>query len=93
MATFKEKLERLPPMKQAGIKAEPWKCSHCAAVVFIPDDGKIKGGVCTQQRRGCRGEISKMDAEEAARVRGVLAERRLVEQPWLTLVFKNRGVA
>lgn len=75
------------------VSTAPWKCSRCPTVVFIPEDGKIKGGVCTQQRRGCRGEITKMDEGEAARSRELLAERGITEQPWLTLVFKNRGAA
>lgn len=65
----------------------PWKCSKCRTVVFIPTGSNITGGVCTQQKRGCAGEISKMDVGQAALAREVLSDRGIAEQPWLTLVF------
>lgn len=69
------------------MKAHPWKCSRCTAVVFIPTESNIAEGVCTQQRRGCSGEISKMSADEADFVRRTMARRGIGEQAWLTLVF------
>lgn len=66
---------------------EPWKCSKCSAVVFIPTASGIEGGVCTQQRRGCTGEIEKMEQRERVLVRAFMASRGIQEQPWLTLVF------
>lgn len=71
------------------MKAHPWKCSKCLAVVFIPTDSSITGGVCTQQRRGCSGEISKMNDTEADFVRRTMARRDIGEQAWLTLVFER----
>lgn len=65
----------------------PWKCSKCSAVVFIPDTPDIAGGVCTQKRRGCMGEIVKMGEREARDVRATMVTRGIREQPWLTLVF------
>lgn len=47
----------------------PWGCPKCASVVFIPIVKKIKGGVCTQQAKGCAGKLVKLDAETAAAVR------------------------
>lgn len=73
-------------------KSEPWKCSKCSAVVFIPTGRGITGGVCTQERRGCKGEIEKMSETEARDVRATMAARDISEQPWLTLVFA-RGMA
>jgi hypothetical protein len=58
-------------------------------VVFIPTGRGIKGGVCTQQSRGCKGNLKRMTAEEAADVRVTLEARGIGEQPWLTLVFKG----
>lgn len=78
-------------MGRSDVLTHPWRCSRCAAVVFIPDDGKIKGGVCTQQRRGCDGEIARMTDEEAGRIRCVMALRGMSEQAWLTLVFSGKG--
>jgi hypothetical protein len=73
-----------------GGPMSPWKCSKCRTVVFMPErhNGKrINGGVCTQQRRGCGGELSKMTPEEAHTVRATMAAKGISEQPWLTLVF------
>lgn len=66
---------------------KPWKCTRCAAVVFIPEGAGITGGVCTQKARGCGGELAEMGEAEAAGVRLIMATRRIAEQPWLTLIF------
>jgi len=66
---------------------DPYGCSACATVVFIPRGAGVTGGVCTQQARGCRGEITKLGAVRAETVRSVIAARGVVEQPWLTLIF------
>lgn len=76
--------------EKANGASEPWKCSKCSAVVFIPTGHGITGGVCTQQRRGCAGEIAQMNEEEAVAVRANMASRGIREQPWLTLVFATR---
>lgn len=68
------------------MKTHPWKCSRCQAVVFIPDDGNIKGGVCTQQRRGCAGELVRMSDAEAEGTRALLGRVGVAAQAWLTLV-------
>ena len=51
------------------------------------DDSPVKGGVCTQQRRGCGGEIVRMSKIETIFVRSDMQERGIAEQAWLTLVF------
>jgi hypothetical protein len=73
------------------MKTDPWKCTKCRAVVFIPDDSGIEGGVCTQKERpaACAGEIERMSADEAAEVRELMAEKSVAERPWLTLVFAS----
>lgn len=67
----------------------PWRCTKCTAVVFIPTNSGVDGGVCTQQRRGCEGEIEAMSDEEAAEARRAVVEARVPEQPWLTLIFRR----
>jgi len=66
---------------------DPFGCTKCNAVVFVPRTAGITGGVCTQQSRGCEGEITKLDGPLALAVRGLMVKRRIVEQPWLTLVI------
>lgn len=70
-----------------AVPTKPWKCSKCSTVVFIPDTGTVTGGVCTQQRRGCSGEIEQMSSSEATETRLLMTARGIQEQPWLTLVF------
>lgn len=69
------------------MSAAPWACNTCGAVVFIPAGSNITGGVCTQQKRGCAGEIAALGEEEEAEVRALMLTRGIREQPWLTLVF------
>lgn len=67
---------------------DPYGCPTCAAVVFIPRSAGVTGGVCTQQARGCKGELVKLGDVAAQTVRDKLAARGHREQPWLTLVFQ-----
>lgn len=76
--------------QQANGASEPWKCSLCNAVVFIPTGLDIDGGVCTQEKRGCKGEIERMTEQEARAVRDIIRGRGIREQPWLTLVFATK---
>lgn len=79
-------------MRVFDVKAPcaPWACDRCASTVFIPIAAKAKGGVCTQQAKGCQGKLVKLDGESAALVRAKLVEIGMAEQPWLTLVFGSK---
>lgn len=68
-------------------RSSPWGCTKCKTVVFIPEDANVESGVCTQQSRGCAGEIARMGEVEALGVRTLMEHRGIREQPWLTLVF------
>jgi hypothetical protein len=62
-------------------------CDACGTVVFVPNAAGVTGGVCTQQDRGCAGEIGALDETTAALVRAKLPSLGYKERPWLTLVF------
>lgn len=61
-------------------------CDACGTAVFTP--ARINGGVCTQQSRGCGGELALLSDRYAAMVRALVARKGLREQPWLTLIPK-----
>lgn len=66
-----------------------WACDTCGSAVFIPVAQKLRGGVCTQQARGCRGRLYLLDADAAAAVRARIPAG-IQEQAWPTLVAKGR---
>lgn len=76
-------------MTTTKTECDPFGCSACSAVVFIPRSAGIKGGVCTQEARGCKGEIAPLGELRARTVRNVIAARGLEERPWLTLIFRD----
>lgn len=75
-------------MGEVASACAPWGCTRCGAVVFIPLDAGIEGGVCTQQTKGCDGELTSLGEAAAKILRLRLAASRIVEQPWLTLIFE-----
>lgn len=80
------------------MSTEPWVCPKCGAVVFIPSEARVSGGVCTQKDRrgsgrGCTGSIERMSPEAGAAIREVIRSRGIGEQAWLTLVFSGPPVA
>jgi len=78
-------------MGDAYPKCDPWACDQCATAVFIPRSAAITGAVCTQQAKGCKGDLVKLDDEVATALRAKLARIGQAERPWLTLVFVLSG--
>jgi hypothetical protein len=66
-----------------------WICDTCFSSVFMPrrHAGKIlRGGVCTQRKRGCTGNLRRAsDAETEATVTRCKHDG-LKLQPWLTMI-------
>jgi hypothetical protein len=70
-------------------ECEPWACDTCGVPVFIPVSKEINGGVCTQQAKGCTGQLTKLEPAAAKALRALLERRGLREQPWLTLILEH----
>lgn len=66
---------------------DAWACSECSTFVLIPSDEGIKGGVCSQQNRGCAGSISKAHPTVLAQCVDAAGRAGVAVQPWLTLRF------
>lgn len=66
----------------------PWACDACTAVVFIPDDSGITGGVCPWKSRGCSGSLSRCPDEKTKQALVARVQRNGVEiEPWLVVEF------